>query len=311
MHHPNVVHWDDVPAAERRAGHMAGRWRDLARAAGAIRAGVLLGELEPHAASSPAHVHADEEELFYVLEGSGFSWQDGRTYAVGAGDVLLHRVREAAHTLIAGDAGLTYLVFGPRAIQNLTWLPRAGVMWVGPRWLPADVEHPYVAEAAAGPPQLTPPEPRPATIAALEDVPPSETHRGTVRRKVRGIGDALGAEATGMRHVRVAPGGRSSLHHCHSAEEELFVVLGGAGAVRLGDDRFDVRRGSVVARPAGSGVAHSFEAGEAGLELLGWSLDDPNDMIHYPDSGTIFLRGLGVVGRLEPADYWEGEEEPG
>ena len=29
---------------------------------------------------------------------------------------------------------------------------------------------------------------------------------------------------------------------------------------------------------------------------------------HYPKSNKVFLRGLGVVARLEKLDYWDGEE---
>ena len=57
-----------------------------------------------------------------------------------------------------------------------------------------------------------------------------------MRQKIRPIGGMLGAETTGMRHVRVAPGAHGTPHHCHGAEEELFVVLGGDGVVRLGDE---------------------------------------------------------------------------
>jgi uncharacterized cupin superfamily protein len=309
MTHPNVTHWDDVEGVGERIGHMAGTWRDLGTAASSFRAGVLLGELEPGATSTPAHVHADEEELFYVLAGTGLSWQGGRTYAIGAGDCLLHRVHEEPHTLIAGEGGLMYLAFGPRSEQNITWLPRAGVMRAGPRWLPAEVQSPLEAEAAAGAPEAGPPEPvRPPTIAALQDIPPSEHHRGAVRQQIRPIGTALGAETTGMRHVRIAPGARGTPHHCHGAEEELFVVLGGEGEVRLGDERIGVRGGSVVARPPGTGVAHSFLAGDAGLEMLGWGTREPNDICFYPDSGKVYLCGVGVIGRLEPCDYWDGEE---
>jgi uncharacterized cupin superfamily protein len=111
-----------------------------------------------------------------------------------------------------------------------------------------------------------------------------------------------------MRHIRIAPGARGAPHHCHSTEEELFVVLEGAGELRLGDERHPVRRGSVVARPPGTGVAHSFHAGDGGLELLGWGTRQPGDIAYYPDSSKVYLRGIGVIGRLEPADYWDGEE---
>jgi uncharacterized cupin superfamily protein len=311
MDHPNMTHFDAVAAEEVDVGELRGRWRDLGSAAGSFRAGVALVEIAPGARSTPAHVHADEEELFYVLDGDGRSWQDGRTYAIAAGDALLHRVHEEVHTLIAGERGLTVLAFGRRAESNITWLAHARVMRVGPHWLPPDVA-PYDAEAAAGPlplPDAVAPE-RPPTIAALQDVPPSECHRGVVREEIRHISRMLGAETTGLRHVRIAPGARGTPHHCHGAEEELFVVLGGAGEVRLGDERFPVARGAVVARPPGTGVAHSFIAGEQGLELLGWGTREPNDIVYYPDSGKVGLRGVGVIGRIEPCDYWDGEEDP-
>jgi uncharacterized cupin superfamily protein len=310
MAHPNVTHWDDVPVVDRRVGHLGGRWRDLGSAAGSFRGGVVHGALPAGSASSPLHVHGDEEEHFYILDGEGLSVQGDRAYPVRAGDCLLHRVHEAPHALVGGADGLTYLAFGPRAETNLTWLPRAGVMRVGPRWVPADVDDPYAAEAAAGPLDVpVSADERPPTIMALEDVPPSETQRGRVRDKTRRISSALGAETTGLRHVRVAPGARGTPHHCHAADEELFVVLGGAGHVRLGDELVEVRRGSVVARPPGTGVAHSFLAGEQGLEYLGWSTREPNDIAFYPDSGKVYLRGVGVIGRLEPADYWDGEDD--
>ncbi len=310
MDHSNLTHWDDVEADEAVVGELRGRWRDLGSAAGSFRAGVSLVEIAPGARSTPVHVHADEEEHFYVLSGAGRSWQDGKTYAVSEGDCLLHRVHEEAHTLIAGPEGLTVLAFGPRAETNITWLAHARVMRTGPRWVPADVDSPYAAEAAAGPlplPSRDEPE-RPPTIAALEDVPPSEDHRGKVRQKTRRVGRMLGAETTGLRHVRIAAGAHGTPHHCHGAEEELFVVLGGEGVVRLGDDRFPVRRGSVLARPPGTGVAHSFIAGERGLEILAWGTHVPNDVVFYPDSDKVFLAGVGVIGRIERCGYWDGEE---
>lgn len=138
-------------------------------------------------------------------------------------------------------------------------------------------------------------------------MPPSEDHRGKVRQKTRRIGRLLGAEASGLRHVRVAAGAHGTPHHCHGAEEKLFVVLGGAGVVRLGDDRLPVRRGSVVARPPGTGVAHSFVASERGLEILTWGTHDPNDIVYYPDSDKLYFCGVGVIGRIERCGYWDGE----
>lgn len=280
MDHPNVTTWDD---AELQAGRSV-RWRDLGRAAGAFRAAAALVEVAPGARLTPAAAHAGVEELSYVLDGDGLASWDGRAAAVGAGDVLLHRAATPVHSLLAGERGLTLVAFGPRQLPL------------------ADDDAPEPATAARAEAE------RPPEIAALEDVPPSEFHRGPVRQKIRFASRMMGAETTGMRHVRIAPGARGTPHHCHGAEEELFVVLGGAGTVRLGEERFPVARGSVVARPPGTGVAHSFLAGEQGLEMLGWGTREPNDIAYYPDSDKVYLCGVGVIGRIEPCDYWDGEE---
>jgi uncharacterized cupin superfamily protein len=84
--------------------------------------------------------------------------------------------------------------------------------------------------------------------------------------------------------------------------------LGGEGELRLGEDRIPVARGAVVARPPGTGVAHSFVAGDRGLELLGWGTREPDDIAFSPDSGKVCLCGAGSSAGLEPCDYWDGEE---
>jgi uncharacterized cupin superfamily protein len=76
----------------------------------------------------------------------------------------------------------------------------------------------------------------------------------------------------------------------------------------LGDEEHAVRRGHVVARPAGTGVAHAFVAGDAGLTYPAYGTREPNDIAYFPRSGKIYFRGIGAIGRIEPLDYWDGEE---
>ena len=96
--------------------------------------------------------------------------------------------------------------------------------------------------------------------------------------------------------------------HCHSAEEELFVVLDGDGVLLLdGEDERPLRRGHVVARPAGTGVAHAFRGGGAGLTFLAWGHRDPSDICFYPRSGKVSVRGVKAVFRVQRVDYWDGE----
>jgi uncharacterized cupin superfamily protein len=130
----------------------------------------------------------------------------------------------------------------------------------------------------------------------------------TVVRERRDLGRAAGSIATGMTHVQVPPGKLGAPPHCHSASEEIFVVLAGDGTLVLGADEQPVRAGSIVSRRAGSAVAHTFRAGAGGLTYLAYGTREPNDICYYPRSGKVYLVGVGVVGRIEPVEFWEGED---
>jgi uncharacterized cupin superfamily protein len=302
-----LAHWDDVEWTRIDRGPLQGERQRLGAAAGTARAGLSRYRMGPGERAMPVHVHADEEELFYVLGGSGLSWQDGHTYRVAAGDCIVHRASAEPHTIIAGEDGLEVLAFSSGSHTGMTWLPRAKAWWMGPRWLPSDGPNPFRLEAAAGELALPDPEPvLPRTIVATRDVPIEPMRHGGVDSEWRDLGVAGGSVASGMNHVEVAPGARSCPFHCHGAEEEMFVVLAGSGTLRLGDERHPVRAGHVVARPPGTRVAHQFIAGE-GLTLLAWGTRDPNDIVWYPDSQKVNLRGIGIKARVEPLDYWDGE----
>ncbi|MEY2514230.1 MAG: hypothetical protein QOJ89_1588, partial [bacterium] len=282
-----VCHSDDVPWVAHEHGDIRAQRRRLGAAAGARDVGLSRYRVAPHSRAMPLHVHIDEEEIFFVLAGSGFSWQDDALHEIRAGDVIVHRADAEAHTLIAGDEELDVLAFGSGSPTGLTQLPRAGVTWVGGRWLPADSPHPFVAEPPAPADELPAVAPRPATIVALADVEARPQHHGPVRRTRRDLGRAAGSARSGLQHVTIEPGARSSARHCHSVEEELFVVLDGDGALLLGDDVHPVRAGSVVARPPATGLAHTFEAGDDGMTLLAYGTRDASDMCWYPDSSKV------------------------
>jgi uncharacterized cupin superfamily protein len=126
-----IANWDEVEGERLEEGHLCGTWYDLGDAAGTQDVGVTRIQIEPAHWSTPAHVELDEEEIFFVLAGSGLSWQDGKTYEVRAGDCIVHRVANEVHTLYAGDDGLDVLAFGERTSATATYLPRARVMRMG------------------------------------------------------------------------------------------------------------------------------------------------------------------------------------
>jgi uncharacterized cupin superfamily protein len=299
-----VIHWDEVEVEEAgEVAHMRATWRDLGRPAGSVGGSVNRVQVAPGCRSTPVHQHLHEEETFFVLGGSGLSWQDGKLHELGPGDVVLHRAGEEAHTVVAGDDGIDFLVFGAEPPSPVTFLPRARVMRTGGSWVDYDPDstHPFEREPADLPGELAP---RPDTIVAVEEVPSERIAHGRSGFTRRKAGLHLGALTTGFQHVTVEAGMESWPPHCHSADEEVFVVLDGEGSVVLGDEEVPVRRGSVVARPPATGVPHHFTGP---VTYLAWSLDGANDMTWYPRSRKVSLRGLGIRFHVEPVEYWEGE----
>jgi uncharacterized cupin superfamily protein len=146
----------------------------------------------------------------------------------------------------------------------------------------------------------------------------TRSHYGGVERNLaRGI-----AKRTGLNLFTLPPGTEGAPPHCHSADEELFVVLDGGGTLELWGrpdpaeprrtapaEMQPIRAGHVVSRPPGTGVSHCLRAGPDGLTYLAYGTREPNDLVWYPRSNKVFFRGLGVIGRLELLDYSDGEPE--
>ena len=316
-----ISHWDDVESVRREEGHICADWQSLTGDASEW-IGVRRIRVAPGKWSTPLHVEGAEEEIFFVLDGAGVSLQRvGSTDAVcevGPGDCLAHLALVHAHTLRAGPNGLDVLAFGERAYAANTLLPRAGVSWLGPTWVleGAADDHPWKREAAAGPPEVGEPTGRPSNIVNVRDVEPETRDGETVGRAVRNLGVAAGSYKTGIRHYDVRPGKLLAPPHCHSAEEEIFVVLDGEGTLELwphlragGEhEAHPIRRGSVVARTAGTGRAHALLAGKDGLAVLAYGTRDPRDVTYYPRSRMVSIRGVGVIGRIDVLNYWDGED---
>ncbi len=300
-----IAHWDDVEKRRVERRHIGALWTDLGTAAGTYRAGVKRIELQPGEQPTPAHVHGASEEIFYVLAGSGLTWTDGRTYEIRQGDCIVYKNSHEAHTLRAGENGLDVLAFGPRDYAPMATWPRAGLAWLITGVAEIDGElHPWDRE-----PELEWPEPeqRPPTIVNIDHVEP-EVHE---QRRRRDLAKAAGSRWTGLKQIEAPAGTLTVVPHCHSAEEEIFVVLEGEGQLELyrddGIDTHAVRRGSVVARPPGTGVAHTFRAGDDTLAVLAWGTREPNDVTWYPRSKKLWVAG-GIMVKVERVDYWDDEE---
>jgi uncharacterized cupin superfamily protein len=312
-----TAHWDDALTRDVELGPIGAKWHMLGRAAGSDRVGLRRIQVSPGKQATPVHAHFGEEELFYVLAGGGWSWQEGGVFEIAAGDVILHPEAGWAHTVVAGDEGIDVLAFGDNLRHEAVRFPRTGVGWVGGMIFDVfqaqpDTPHPQLPwfhlEAEAGPLQIpAQPDPRPRTIRNVADVEPVTFKRERIDVAARMLGRPLGARRIALNLAQLAPGSEGASPHCHSAVEELFVVLEGDGVLVLGNDEEEhpVRAGSLVSRPPGTGVAHGFRAGAGGMTLLMFSDVNPNDMCFYPRSGKVLLRGLGITILPQQVGYWD------
>jgi uncharacterized cupin superfamily protein len=295
---PPIVHWDEVESRRADDDALAATWTFLGDAAGTLRTGLSRIQVDSGNRSTPAHVHQGEEEIFYVLAGEGLSWQDERTYEIRAGDCLVHRAGTEAHTLIAGKTGLDVLAFGTRAPAAVTFLPRASAMRLGRLWTRIEALSARPTESAEL--DLPEPSPRPPRIVNVADCPTEEWRLGEDMGAVTTeIGATAGSRLAGLNQDVVPSGLLNTAPHFHSAEEEIFVILDGAGTLLLGEEEHPVRRGHVVARPPGTKVSHAFRGGDYGLTVLLYGTREPSDITYYPRSSILALRGVGVIGRID------------
>ena len=105
------------------------------------------------------------------------------------------------------------------------------------------------------------------TITNLKDLENSAEKFGMAPDlEARFARDALGAEHLAMSYQRLAPGFRMPFGHRHGTQEELYVVVGGSGRVKLDDEVADVGGWDVVR--VAKETMRAFEAGPHGLEYL-------------------------------------------
>jgi uncharacterized cupin superfamily protein len=302
-----IAHWDDIEWLDVDRPPMQGKLQRLGDAAGTTGIGVNRLRIAPGMLSTPPHSHGRSEEIFFVVSGSGLLWQDEAVCEVRAGDAIVHVADREEHTLRGGPDGLEVLIFGTRHPVEYGWLPRSRALRLGYVWAEGRTDNPWLIEAEAGDVEFAAPGERPANVVALDDLELDEDGDAV-------LGEAGGSVTTGIKWSRRGPNQELAVPHVHSEEEEAFVILDGSATLELwpirgGGERelHELRPGHVVARPPGTRVAHFIVAGPEGLTCLVYGTRRPNDICYYPRSNKIYWRGVGVIGRIERLDYWDGE----
>ena len=159
-------------------------------------------------------------------------------------------------------------------------------------------------------------EPRPAAFA------PSGSTEERFDAKIGFIGPGIGAVKLGYNITAVPPGKRAFPFHNHRVNEEMFLVLHGAGEVRIGEDIYSIRSGDVIAcPPGGKETAHQIiNTGTDELRYLAVSTKLSPEICEYPDSEKFGVLAefatdsegkphrFVFVGREgDSRNYWEGE----
>jgi mannose-6-phosphate isomerase-like protein (cupin superfamily) len=85
----------------------------------------------------------------------------------------------------------------------------------------------------------------------------------------------LDSTELGVSYFRYAPNYRSRMGHSHREQEEAYVVVGGAGRIKLDDDVLDLSQWDVVR--VSPEVVRAFEGGPQGLEIIAIGGTRPED----------------------------------
>ncbi|MHA1523967.1 MAG: cupin domain-containing protein [Alphaproteobacteria bacterium] len=140
--------------------------------------------------------------------------------------------------------------------------------------------------------------------------------------KLAQIGGQIGAKALGVMLTVVPAGKRAFPFHAHYANEEMFFILEGTGEYRIGDTRYKVKAGDILAAPAGdaSTAHHIINTGKTEMRYLAFSTTNQPEAVEYPDSGKFLVVAgmdetrhprsakLSFLGRSETSlKYWDGE----
>jgi hypothetical protein len=105
------------------------------------------------------------------------------------------------------------------------------------------------------------------TIKNLKDVEDAAPKFGfSPQLEARFARRDLECELTGVAYERLAPNVRPGFGHKHANQEEIYVVIGGSGRIKIEDDIHDVRQWDAVR--VGRDTMREFEAGPDGLEFI-------------------------------------------
>ncbi len=73
----------------------------------------------------------------------------------------------------------------------------------------------------------------------------------------------------------------------------------------------EIRAGDCISCPAGTKIAHQIaNPHDEDLIYLAIGAFDPHEVCVYPDSDKVSVRGVKMLGHVEPKQYFDDEPQP-
>ena len=133
---------------------------------------------------------------------------------------------------------------------------------------------------------------------------------GNIEGTMADIGRTLGSKNIGLIIQTVPPGSASSRRHRHLFQEEILLVMAGAGVLCHGEERIAVGAGDCICYLPEDEEAHCFE-NSGSAELVIWAFGNRfrHEIALYPDQEVAFVEGLGAEVPLAALSASEWTEE--
>ena len=239
-----------------------------------------------------------------MLGGSGFSWQDEQVYELRPGDCVVHLADHEEHTLRGGPDGLEVLICGTRHPTEMGWLPRSRAIRLGWPWVEGRTDDPWDIEAAGRAARVRRAGAAADRTSSTSTKPrPRRRRRSRLRASNRYLAARPGRSGPGC-GTRSSPKGSSTVRRTAMAQKRSSSSSWTARDVPPGTRRVPSGAGrSSGARQERASLTPS--AGRSRCSRTG--REEPNEICYYPRSKKIAFWGVGVVGRIESLDYWDGE----
>lgn len=286
-----------APVLGEAFGHLA----DLAAPTGLSRLRVGHLRLPPGRRSNPPIAARDEEEFFFVLEGTPDLWIDGNLHRLQEGDgvafndrtgiahAFLNNTHDDVRLFVTGEAtryGSRF--FHPCEPRANAELERMGKLWRDPpaRRLGRHDGLPDARRTGKAVPRA--PARRPAFIANWRDILEDKAGRYPGSEEEHGLDALFGRRARfariGIHFEVLKPGRRTSWPHAERDEEEYVYVVSGSVDAWIDGHLHPMRAGDFIGFEDRTGITHTIinNSGSDAHLLVGGEASRARNQFFYP-----------------------------